>query len=459
MKGVRSTHLRLVVGLLVLGTLMPLQRSGASHGVTAPLFYPFLYPITGLVKDGVDAPRPGGREHDGYDIFGWDEHKGTTTALKDKGGFVYASWFGRVTRAESIGAPCDSYGKAVYIDHGNGYETRYAHLYSDQVSVGQRVAPGQRIGIEGRTGSACGQYPVHLHFEIRKNGVPVNLNTLIKPNAGLWVTSGAPIAFTNEWHLNGAADSSTDQSFNYGSTSERGVPVFGDWNCDGRQTPGIVRVNKMNGGFEWHLKNSLGSGAADVVVTWGRKGDIPIVGDWRKEIPTDRTCDGIGIFRNSREWHLNFNSGGLIPFDNVTDLTLASFGSTATGDHPVVGDWNCDNVDTPGITRVASSGALQWHLNDQWNDGVANYTPTYGNGGDRPLAGRWQMPSGVPGTCRDTPAITRVNPANNGFEWHLSNSLSGGGAAHAFSWATANDFSLAGAWDSADVYKEFAIAR
>jgi len=60
------------------------------------------------------------------------------------------------------------YGNQVIVDHGNGFATAYAHLSKIYVSAGQRVSQGQSIGRMGATGRASG---IHLHFEIRKNGV------------------------------------------------------------------------------------------------------------------------------------------------------------------------------------------------------------------------------------------------------------------------------------------------
>jgi murein DD-endopeptidase MepM/ murein hydrolase activator NlpD len=69
------------------------------------------------------------------------------------------------------GNPCCSYGYYVVVDHGNGFETLYAHFSSIAVSVGQQVAQGQLLGYAGRTGYATGN---HLHFEVHLNGQVVN---------------------------------------------------------------------------------------------------------------------------------------------------------------------------------------------------------------------------------------------------------------------------------------------
>lgn len=57
------------------------------------------------------------------------------------------------------------FGNMVEINHGQGFTTRYAHLNSQQVAVGERVDKGQEIARMGRTGRATG---VHLHYEVLK---------------------------------------------------------------------------------------------------------------------------------------------------------------------------------------------------------------------------------------------------------------------------------------------------
>lgn len=98
-----------------------------------------------------------GRMHNGIDI--WNE--------KRTGSVIRASLGGRVIKA----GYSNGYGNLVVVDHGNGWVTYYAHLSRITVSNGQVVSQGQSLGYMGQTGNATG---VHLHFEVHRNGRPVN---------------------------------------------------------------------------------------------------------------------------------------------------------------------------------------------------------------------------------------------------------------------------------------------
>lgn len=79
----------------------------------------------------------------------------------DAGVVVYAGW-------NDWG-----YGNVVMVDHGNNWQTLYAHLDSYNVQCGYYVDAGTVIGALGSTGNSSGP---HLHFEMRYNGVPQNPN-------------------------------------------------------------------------------------------------------------------------------------------------------------------------------------------------------------------------------------------------------------------------------------------
>ncbi|MEL6684058.1 MAG: M23 family metallopeptidase [Pseudomonadota bacterium] len=80
---------------------------------------------------------------------------------------IYATADGVVSHA----GWSSGYGRLIKIRHDFGIETRYAHLNSMDVRVGERVSRGERIGAMGNSGRSTGP---HLHYEVRVNGNPVN---------------------------------------------------------------------------------------------------------------------------------------------------------------------------------------------------------------------------------------------------------------------------------------------
>ena len=65
----------------------------------------------------------------------------------------------------------EGYGKCVVIDHGYGIRTFFAHASKLYTNSAVKVKRGEMIAQVGSTGHSTGP---HLHYEIRKNGVPVN---------------------------------------------------------------------------------------------------------------------------------------------------------------------------------------------------------------------------------------------------------------------------------------------
>ena len=104
-----------------------------------------------------------GSFHKGVD---WYVPQGTTVTAAAAGTVTRAGWFA-------------DYGYCVDITHSNGTMTRYAHLSSINVRVGQSVSQGQAIAASGNTGYSTGP---HLHFEIWVGGTAVNPLNYVNKN-------------------------------------------------------------------------------------------------------------------------------------------------------------------------------------------------------------------------------------------------------------------------------------
>ena len=119
-----------------------------------------MLPFSGNVSSRYGA-RDGRRtSHKGVDLSG---KSGSPVAAADNGTVINAEY-----RSD--------YGNIVIVDHNNGLSTYYAHLSKINVNVGDVVEKGDTVGLVGSTGISTGP---HLHFEVRRNGEPINPYTYI----------------------------------------------------------------------------------------------------------------------------------------------------------------------------------------------------------------------------------------------------------------------------------------
>lgn len=140
-------------------------------GELPPDYMPSIYPTFGRISDGWGLRvHPITNEiefHYGIDI---SNQMGTA---------IYATADGIISTTDYD----TSYGKRIIINHGSGYETLYAHLYSYMVRVGDNVTKGQIIGLMGSSGVSTGP---HLHYEVRNAGGKINptayLNRIDEPS-------------------------------------------------------------------------------------------------------------------------------------------------------------------------------------------------------------------------------------------------------------------------------------
>lgn len=134
------------------------QRIAAASGIilgTGQMSFPTGGRITSRFGSRVHPVLGYRRFHAGVD-FG--AAHGSRITAADSGKVIFSGWYG-------------GYGNSVIIDHGGGLTTLYAHASRLSVREGQSVLKGQPIASVGSTGLSTGP---HLHFEVRRNGSPVD---------------------------------------------------------------------------------------------------------------------------------------------------------------------------------------------------------------------------------------------------------------------------------------------
>jgi hypothetical protein len=181
---------------------------------------------------------------------------------------------------------------------------------------------------------------------------------------------------------------------------------------DGIDTPGVVR--NESGLWRWYLSNDFD---ASVKHAFGFQNccATPIVGDWDGD-----GVDSPGVNVSGSRWLL---SDG---YDNVVDYDF-TFG--LAGDRPVVGDWNGDGIDTIGVVRGST-----WYLRNSLTSGTADIAFGFGNPTDKVVAGDWD------GNGIDTPGVVRDSV------WWLSNDHAGT-VWRSFGFGFVTDVPVAGDWD------------
>jgi murein DD-endopeptidase MepM/ murein hydrolase activator NlpD len=121
-----------------------------------PMGYPRLSSITsvfGYRSDPFDSENA--EYHPGIEFRG---AKGDPVHVTADGKVVFTGWKG-------------GYGNCIIVQHKNDFQTLYGHLSHINVQEGQSVSTGDMIGKVGSTGRSTG---AHLHYEVRKNGKPIN---------------------------------------------------------------------------------------------------------------------------------------------------------------------------------------------------------------------------------------------------------------------------------------------
>ncbi|QOK24184.1 peptidoglycan DD-metalloendopeptidase family protein [Janibacter indicus] len=279
----------------------------------------------------------------------WRMHSGQDLVSLPGPGPVVSVGDGRVAFSGVMGG----YGNVVDVEHAGGVVSRYAHLANLDVTKGQAVAAGTRLGMEGTTGTSTGN---HLHFEIRINGSPVD-------PAEWMLERGAP--------LNGKAvapSKSTDAEAVPARVAEGGVAPFA------LPAPGTPR--------EASLHNKPQSIPADIKKLY-------VAAAQRYKIPWTLLA-GIGMEETNHGRNTATSSAGAQGLMQFMPATFASMGVDGDGDGRADIHNDADSVfsaanylvksgvtDGPAGVREAlwAYNHADWYVND-----VLHYAQAYGGG-------------------------------------------------------------------------------
>jgi len=297
---------------------------------------------------------------------------------------------------------------AMGLAHDDGWVSYYIHLnndtpgtddgqgwgFADDITVGTHVEAGQLIGWVGDSGNAESAGS-HLHFELHTPD-----GAAISSYEHLIVARGAAEGRDVVTYVDGGSQfhrpnvlAGVPDRFYFGIP--RDIPLMGDWDCDGVNTPAMYRPSN---GFVY-LTNANEQAFAESEFFYGIPGDIPLAGDW-----DGNGCDSFAIYRPGE---------GRVYIRNQLGTGFAdySFAFGVPGDQPFAGDFNGDGIDTVGMYRLWNGLVYYRNVN---SPGPAHHQFFFGVPGDRIVAGDWD------GDGDDTVAVYRpssqyllVNMENN----------------------------------------------
>jgi hypothetical protein len=203
------------------------------------------------------------------------------------------------------------------------------------------------------------------------------------------------------------------------------LPITGDWDGNGIDDGGVFRPSTG----QFLLRQNFKLKATIITLNnFGQAGDLPVAGDWNGD-----GIDTVGVFRPSTGQWILTNGPNL---NNTTPPVNFDFVFGQNGDAPIVGDWNFDNIDTPGLFR---GGISQFILSNGFQ-GTTDITPfTFGQLGSVAMAGDWN------GDGVDTVGV--FNPGTGLMSLNNVNAAANGVNDFTFAFGLNGDFPLGGEWD------------
>jgi glucose/arabinose dehydrogenase len=192
------------------------------------------------------------------------------------------------------------------------------------------------------------------------------------------------------FHLRLLDPGDTVRTLRFGAPNNPWVPLAGDWNGDGFDTPGFYDRRTAT----FRLKNSLSGGNADVMFPLGprRNAWVPLAGDWDGD-----GRDGIGFWDPATATFRLRNTLTNGAFD-----AQFVFGTVGRGQRPLVGDWDGDGRDTVGLYEPGTGAFFLRNSNTGGAADVRINGPVIANG--QPVGGDWN------GDGRDTPGVYNFRP-------------------------------------------------
>ncbi|HST29162.1 MAG TPA: NHL repeat-containing protein [Rudaea sp.] len=331
---------------------------------------------------------------------------------------------GSGTLTNPVGLATDQHGNIYVADRGNNRVVQYNDNGTYLSNFAQ--ASANAIGTDMRNGQ--------IYVGASSGGTVSRYGAVVGKSDGFGVYRPATQTFLLR---NTPTPGAPNITATVASAQATDIPVTGDWNGDGIDTPGLYRPGTSTF-YLWDRWSNLSIANAEYVVIYGVNGDRPVVGDWDGD-----GKDSLGTFRPSTNTFF---------LRNALTAGAADYmiGYGAAGDRPLGGDWNQDGESTIGLYR-ASDG--KFHISNRNVSGAVADDGAYalGAAGDLPIVGDW--------THSGYSALGMYRPATGNFtlKYNLDSTPADATISfdgdrvftHGFEVATSAEFPLAGSWGSA----------